>query len=142
MIDYDATLQEFFKEVIKFLDNRAARAQDEFEYQRICKAREHVQKIAANPVKYADYNARVAGGVEPQPDAFMPNPRDNSAYLILSKVLHSMEKLNSEFDWYRKEAQEVLLKACRAIAYKNSTNLFKDIKFAFLRPERFAVKKR
>lgn len=142
MIDYNATLQEFFKEVVKFLDNRASRAQDEFEYQRICKTREQIKKIASNPIIYADYNARVANGVEPHAEAFMPNPRDNSAYLILSKVLHYMGNLNSEFDWCRKEAQDVLLKARRAIAYKNSTNLFKDIKFAFMRPERFAVKKR
>lgn len=142
MIDYNATLQEFFKEVVKFLDNRAARAQDEFEYQRICRAREQIKKIAENPVKYADYNARVVDGLEPHTAAFMPNQRDNSAYLILSKVLHCMGNLNSEFDWHRKKAQETLLKARRAIAYKNSTNIFKDIKFAFMGLEKFAVKKR
>lgn len=142
MIDYNATLQEFFKEVIKYLDSRASHALSELEYQQICKAREQVQKIASNPVLYADYNTRVANGVEPDAEPFMPNSHDNSVYLILSKVLFYMGNLNSEFSWYRKEAQENLLKARRAIAYKNSTNILKDIKFAFIRPEKFAVKKR
>lgn len=141
VIDYQATLQEFFKEIIKFLDNRAQYAETELDYQKICKAREDVEKIAANPKKYADYNARVADGIEPQAEAFMPNPHDNSAYLILSKVLHTMGNLDSEFEWYRKEAQDVLLKARRAIVYKNSTNLFKDIQFMFLPAKKFAVKK-
>ena len=65
MIDYNATLQEFFKEVVKYLDSRASHALSELEYQQICKAREQVQKIASNPVLYADYNTRVANGVEP-----------------------------------------------------------------------------
>ena len=139
--DYKATLQEFFKEVLKFLDNRASYAKCELEYQKICKAREDVKQIAANPSKYADYSARVADGVDPQPEAFMPNPHDNSAYLILSKVLHHMGNLDSEFEWYRKDAQVVLLNARRAIAYKNSKNLFKDIQFMFKPAEKFAVKK-
>lgn len=141
VIDYQATLQEFFKEVLKFLDNRASCAKDEFDYQRICKAREDVKQIAANPSKYADYSARVADGVEPQAEPFMPNPRDNSAYLILRKVLHHMGNLDNEYEWYRKEAQDILLKARRAIAYKNSKNLFKDIQFMFKSAEKFAVKK-
>ena len=139
--DYKATLQEFFKEIIKFLDDRAAFSKDEFEYQKICKAREDVKQIAANPLKYADYTARVEDGVDPQPGAFMPNPHDNSIYLILSKVLHYMGNLDSEFEWCRKEAQDVLLKARRAIAYKNSKNLFRDVQFLFKSAEKFAVKK-
>ena len=139
--DYKATLQEFFKEVLKFLDNRAVYAKDEFDYQKICKAREDVKQIAANPKKYADYNARVADGVEPQAEPFMPNPHDNSTYLILRKVLHHMGNLDNEYEWYRKEAQDILLKARRAIAYKNSKNLFKDIQFLFKSAEKFAVKK-
>ncbi|MBQ8042179.1 MAG: hypothetical protein IJ273_02505, partial [Alphaproteobacteria bacterium] len=103
MIDYNATLQEFFKEVVKYLDGRASRATSELEYQKICKAREQVQKIAANPVLYADYNTRVANGVEPDAEPFMPNSYDNSVYLTLSLVLSLMGNLNSEFSWYRKE---------------------------------------
>lgn len=141
VIDYKATLQEFFREVLKFLDNRAVYAKDEFDYQKICKARKDIEQIAENPSKYADYSARVADKVEPQAEAFMPNPRDNSAYLILSKVLHHMGNLDSEFEWYRKEAQVALLNARRAIAYKNSKNLFKDIQFMFKPAEKFAVKK-
>ena len=139
--DYKATLQEFFMEVVKFLDNRMAFAKDEIEYQKICKAREDIKQIAANPSKYADYAARVADGIEPQVDAFMPNTHDNSAYLILSKVLYHMGNLDSEYEWYRKEAQTALLNARRAIAYRNSKNLFKDIQFLFKSAEKFAVKK-
>lgn len=139
--DYKATLQEFFMEVIKFLDNRMAFVKDEIEYQKICKAREDIKQIAANPSKYADYSARVADGIEPQAEAFMPNAYDNSAYLILSKVLYRMGNLDSECEWCRKEAQDVLLNARRAIAYRNSKNLFKDIQFLFKSAEKFAVKK-
>ena len=141
VIDYKATLQEFFKEVLKFLDNRAAYAKDEFDYQKICKAREDVKQIAENPQKYADYAARVADGVDPQPEAFMPNQYDNSAYIILSKVLHYMGNLDSEFDWYREEAQDILLKANHAMRYKNAKGMFKDIRFLFISPKGLAKTK-
>ena len=71
----------------------------------------------------------------------MPNAYDNSVYLILSKVLYRMSNLDSECEWCRKEAQTALLNARRAIAYKNSKNLFKDIQFLFKSAEKFAVKK-
>jgi hypothetical protein len=141
VIDYNATLQEFFKEIIKFLDNRVAHVKSEMDYRKICKAREDIAKIAANPKKYADYGARVQDGIEPQPEPYMPNPQDNSIYVLLSKVLHRMGYLNSELDWYRKDAETILLRAMRVMVYKNSTNLFKDIKFMFMSDERFGVKK-
>ena len=141
MIDYDATLQKFFQEILHFLNKQMQRAKDKHEVLRIANTADIVRAVAKNPGKYSDYNARVADGVEPQAEPFMPNPRDNSAYLILRKVLHHMGNLDNEYEWYRKEAQDILLKARRAIAYKNSKNLFRDIQFLFKSAEKFAVKK-
>ena len=141
VIDYNATLQAFFKSIIQYLDNRAKRVDSEIEFRKICKAREDILMIAEKPQLYADYDARVKAGIDPQPEAFMSSPRDNSVYVILSKVLYNMGQLNSRYDWERVNAQSILLKAQRAMAYKNSKNIFKDLQFMLASDKRFAVKK-
>lgn len=143
MIDYNATLQKFFDEVILFLEKRKSRAKDEVELKRIIDAMAEVRAVAANPKKYADYNARVNDGLERMhlADAFMPTPHDNTAYLIYNKVLWNMGKLDSQFDWERKEAETVLLGALKKMKYKNAGNILKDFYFPFVSPEKYAVKK-
>ena len=143
MIDYNATLQKFFDEVVLFLEKRKSHAKDEVEQKRIIDAMAVVRAVAANPKKYADYDARVKDGLERMDlaDAFMPTPRDNSAYLIYNKVLWNMAKLHSQFDWERGKAQKVLLNALKQMKYKNATNILKDFYFPFVSPEKYAVKK-
>ena len=140
MVDYEATLKEFFKEIIVFLERRKNKAEDEIELGRIKTAIAAVSKIAENPKQYADYDYRVKMGLEIWPDAFMPTPLDNSVYLIYNRVLYAIQNLGSEYDYYRKGAQETLLEMLRAIKYKNSTNLFKDLTFLFRSGKSFAVK--
>lgn len=141
VIDYQATLQKFFKEIIKFLDNRVARIDSELAYRKVCKAREDIKEIAKNPKKYASYAQRIKDDVDPQPEAFMTNPQENSVYLILSQVLNNMGNLDSQFDWYRNGAEKLILQSVRAMEYKNSKNLFKDIKFMFMSDKKFGVTK-
>ena len=143
MIDYNATLQKFFDEVVLFLDKRKSRASSEFEYNRIVNAMAQVRAVAANPKKYADYDARVKDGLARMDlvGAFMPTPHDNSVYLIYNKVLCNMAKLHSQFDWERGEAQKVLLNALKQMKYKNAGNILKDLYFPFVSPEKYAVKK-
>lgn len=143
MTDYDATLQEFFSDVLLFLERRKQRAKDVDEQNCIIDAIATVQTIARNPFKYADYAVRVKDGLARLSlvDAFMPTPRDNSAYLIYSRVLYYMGNLHSQFDWERAEAQKVLLNARKQMQYKNSTNILKDLYFPFVSPERYGVKK-
>ncbi|MBQ7289875.1 MAG: hypothetical protein IJW84_03195 [Alphaproteobacteria bacterium] len=143
MIDYNATLQKFFDEVVLFLEKRKSHAKDEVEQKCIIDAMAEVRAVAANPKKYADYDARVKDGLERMDlvDAFMPTPRDNSAYLIYNKVLWNMAKLHSQFDWERGEAQKVLLNALKQMKYKNASNVLKDFYFPFVSPEKYAVKK-
>ena len=135
--DYEATLQAFFKEIILFLDRRVRYVDSEIDFQKNRKAREAIVKIAANPKEYADYNARVKAGIEPDASVFMTNPRENSVWVILSSVLWSMANLNSEFEWERKDAQEKLVKARRDMEIKNSRNPFQTIKFKFMRDKKF-----
>lgn len=143
MIDYNATLQKFFDEVVLFLDKRKSRASSELEYNRIVNAMAQVRAVAANPKKYAGYDTRVKDGLERMDlvGAFMPTPRDNSVYLIYNKVLWNMAKLHSQFDWERGEAQKVLLNALKQMKYKNAGNILKDLYFPFVSPEKYAVKK-
>ena len=143
MIDYNATLQKFFDEVVLFLDKRKSRASSEFEYNRIVNAMAQVRAVAANPKKYADYDARVKDGLARMDlvGAFMPTPHDNSVYLIYNKVLCNMAKLHSQFDWERGEAQKVLLNALKQMKYKNAGNILKGFYFPFVSPEKYAVKK-
>ena len=141
MIDYDATLKTFFDEVILFLDKRKSQAKDEVELKRIVDTMGIVRAVAANPRKYADYNARVQDGLVEHAEAFMPTPRDNSVFLIYSRLLWKLPDLWSQFDYQRQEAQKALLDALKQMKYKNATNILKDLYFPFVSPERYAVKK-
>lgn len=141
MIDYNATLDKFFEETIKWLEKRAKNAKDTRIHQQVLKSIGAVRTIAANPMKYSDYVQRVQAGLEESVGAgFMAGTNDNNVYLIYNKVLHHMGKLNSDFDYEREEAQKVLLNATKAIKYKNSTNILKDFYYPFMSSERFAVK--
>lgn len=142
MIDYDKTLEKFFKQCIVYLEKRAKTAKDKHIQKDIFDAIWTVQTISDNPRQYADYNARVEAGLESHAvvDGFMAGTRDNSAYLVYSKVLNSMADLDSQFSWKREKAQESLLNAVKTMEYKNSTNLLKDFIWPFKSPEAFAEK--
>ena len=139
MTDYDATLQEFFSDVLLFLERRKQRAKDVVEQKRIIDAIAEVQTVARNPVKYVDHAVRAKDGLERLglADAYTYS----SVYLIYSKVLAIMGKLHSQFDLERAEAQKILLNARKRMKYKNSTNILKDFYFPFVSPERYGVKK-
>ena len=141
MTDYDATLQEFFSDVLLFLEKRKMVARDEVELKRIVKTIRIVDKVSENPRLYASYNMRVKDGLVEDASAFMTSPSNNSAYMIYSRVLYVMGNLWSDFDWERKEAQKVLLNARKQMQYKNSTNILKDLYFPFVNPKRYAVQK-
>lgn len=142
MIDYDKTLEKFFKQCIVYLEKRAKTAKDKHIQQNVFDAIWTVQTISDNPRQYADYNVRVKAGLESHAvvDGFMAGTMDNSAYLVYSKVLNSMADLDSQFSWKREKAQESLLNAVKTMEYKNSTNFLKDLIFPFKSPEAFAVK--
>ena len=141
MIDYDATLQKFFDEVILFLGKRKVHARDEVEMKRIVDTMAIVRAVSENPRKYADYNARVKDGLVEHAEAFMPTPHDNTAFLIYSGVLLKLSDLYSPFDWHRQEAQKALLDGLKQMKYKNAGNILKDLYFPFISPEKYAVKK-
>ncbi len=141
MIDYDATLQAFFAECQKFLGKRAAHAKDKFELNAINNAINMVRTIAANPKKYADYNARVAAGFEsPDMATGFVLGGDNSAYWTYSSVVNSMGELYNKYEYQRAQAQKKLLNALKSMKYKNAGNILKDLYYPFLSPEKFAVK--
>ncbi|MBO5662472.1 MAG: hypothetical protein J6S12_01255 [Alphaproteobacteria bacterium] len=142
MIDYDKTLEKFFKQCIVYLEKRAKTAKDKYIQKDIFDAIWTVQTISDNPRQYADYNVRVKTGLESHAvvDGFMAGTRDNSAYLVYSKVLNSMADLDSQFSWKREKAQETLLKAKSAMEYKNSTNFLKDFIWPFKSLKTFGVK--
>lgn len=142
MIDYDATLRKFFEEILKYLDNRVKNAKDKHIQQNVFDAIRAVRTIADNPQMYADYDARVKAGLESHSivEGFMAGTRDNSVFLLYNGVLWGMKNLNSPYEWEREEAQKKLLRAQKAIEYKNSTNLLKDFIFPFRANESFAVK--
>lgn len=141
MTDYDATLKVFFAEVIKYLEKLQAKAPDKVQLNRIKAAIDGVQRVMANPMKYADYNVRVADGLEKDAEGFIPaETNDNAVYLAYAAVVNSMGDLHSEFDYTRKQAQQKLLSALKRMKYKNSKNMLRDITFAFKSPESFAVR--
>lgn len=142
MIDYDATLQMFFSETIKYLERLRTRAKDKIYADRITAAIDVVQRIAANPTKYADYAVRAREGLDngDLAMAFIPQgSHDNSVYLSFSAVLNSMGELNDRFDWNREKAQQKLLAALKTVKYKNSTSKLKVLTFKFKSPKDFAI---
>ncbi|MDO4423744.1 MAG: hypothetical protein Q4C08_03040, partial [Pseudomonadota bacterium] len=64
MIDYDKTLEKFFKQCIVYLEKRAETAKDKYIQKDISDAIRTVQTISDNPRQYADYNVRVKAGLE------------------------------------------------------------------------------
>lgn len=141
MIDYDATLQKFFEECIKYLDKNTKRAKDKIELQSINNAINMVREVASNPKKYADYNARASMGFEsPDMATGFVSGGDNSAYLTYSSVVNSMGELYNKYEYQRAQAQKKLLNALKSMKYKNAGNILKDLYYSFLSPEKFAVK--
>lgn len=65
---------------------------------------------------------------------------DNRVYLAYNAVVNSMDKLDSEYDWYRNDAQQTLLNSLKAIKYRNTTNVLKDFYFPLLSAKKFAIK--
>lgn len=143
MVDYDATLQKFFAENIKYLEKLRARAKDKVHADRVTAAIDIVKRVAANPSKFANYTARVKEGLESADIAmsFIPQgSQDNKVYLTYNAVLNSMGDLKSSFEYRREQAQQELLKALKVIKYKNSSSLLKDFIFPFKSPAHFAVR--
>lgn len=142
MIDYDKTLEKFFKQCIVYLEKRAKTAKDKYIQQDIFDAIWTVQTISENPRRYADYNTRVKAGLETHNvvDGFMAGTKDNTAYLVYNRVLNVISSLYSQYSWEREQAQETLLNATKTMEYKNSTNFLKDFIWPFKSPEAFAVK--
>lgn len=143
MINYDATLKQFFAECVKYLEKQRSRAQDQVKIKRINDAIVAVLRVSANPKQFGDYNVRVKAGVETldMVEAFMPaGTGDNRVYLAYNAVVNSMDKLDSEYDWYRTAAQQTLLNSLKAIKYRNTTNILKDFYFPLLSAKKFAIK--
>lgn len=142
MIDYDATLQSFFAECVKFLENRKPCAQDKVELGKINIAIDTVRRVATNPVKYSDYNTRVKEGLEKFEVADGFCIKSSGVFRIYANVLHHMGELNSTFDYRRTLAQQTLLNSLKSMRYHNNKNMFKDFYFPFMSPTKFAVKVR
>lgn len=142
MIDYDATLKMFFAENIKYLEKLRTRAKDTIVADRITAAIDGVQRIMANPQKFADYRVRVKEGFENSDlaEAFIPSgSQDNSVTLSFFAVLNAMGDLKNPNDYKREQAQKKLLAALKRIKYKNSSSVLKDFTFPFRSPANFAV---
>lgn len=141
MIDYNATLQDFFAECQKFLKKRASRAKDETELQDIRYAISTVMRVKQNPEKYSDYVVRITDGLGSSAvaDGFAVD-NNFSVYLTYTEVLGLLPDFYGDINWRRQEAQEKLLKALKKMKYVNSSNILKGIYYPFVSPTKFAAK--
>ena len=140
MIDYDATLQSFFAECVKFLENRRSKVQDQADKDKINIAINVVRRVAGNPVKYADYSVRVSNGLENCDVGYAFGLYSMGVFSMYKNVLHHMGELNSRFYYRQALARQTLLNALKSIKYKNDKNILKDFYFPFMSPNKFAVK--
>lgn len=142
--DYDATLQKFFAESIWYLEKLKKKTKDKKAAYNITAAIDMIQRIAANPAKFAGDNMRRKEGIDDNilAEAFIPvGTDDNNMSLSFFAVLNSMGDLKSSLGQKREVAQNKLLKSRRQLNYKLSSSMFKDVKYKFLSPEYFAIKK-
>lgn len=140
MIDYNATLQIFFAEVVTYLEKLQRKVRDKKHRDKIKAGIDVIQRIAKNPKKYADYNARIGEDMEWLGQVLVPlGTLDERVYLTYSAVVNSMNDLNGGDYGYRKDAQKKLLTALKTMKFINSTNMLKNITFMFKSPRSFAV---
>lgn len=138
MIDYNATLQAYFAECIKFLEKRAKRAKGDVELNQINDAIAIVKNTAKKPTKYADYGVRLKYGL-----IFGELPSDLWQSGVLHKyerVLKVVENLDCPYEYDRAAARDVLLESLKDIKCKNNKNVFKDLYYSLSLPTKFAVK--
>lgn len=135
MIDYDAALQKFFDEVIKWLETNKTKTKDKVLLAKIEKEIASVRIIAANPKKYAKYNIRIDANVEPagKDRAFIPAGQyDSEVFSLYVYILSTLENLYSQSEYSRERAQKTLLEYLRRIKYANSSNPFKYFTFPLM----------
>lgn len=142
MYDYEATLDKFFEEVIKYLNKRKEQAKDKYVRFHVLEAIAVVERVRKNPMQYVDYNVRVKAGLEETrlADGFLAGTRDNSVFVLYESVLNNMGNLRSQYEWERADAQKLLANAQKTIEYKNSTCFLKDFIYPFISAQRFVVK--
>ncbi len=137
MIDYEATLQKFFNEVIKWLVKASKKAKDVHQLNQIEKEIADVRRIAADPKQYAFNTLNKKGA--PLWD-FLDSKMDPTVYQKYTNVLWSLNDLYGNYDYPRETAQTALLMALKVVKYKNSSNIFKDFTYNFTSPSHYAVK--
>ncbi len=141
MIDYNATLQKFFDEIIKYFDACAVNPNLSLEqWNALVSARLIIRKIKAEPKKYASYENRVAGRVELDAEFFMLG-KDDGVWAIYHNVLGIMEYLYS-YDWtLRDKAGIKLAEALREMKLKNAKNLIEKVCVSLKPVNKFIVVK-
>jgi len=139
MIDYDATLQKFFDEVIKWLEKTSLKAKDKYQLAKIESAIAEVRTVAANPETYADPRARTRDHLTGN-WGFLDGSIDPTVCQKYSRVLLSLTDFYGDFDYQRAEAQKKLLTSLKQVKYLNSSSILKDFSYPLLSPTHFAVK--
>ncbi len=140
MIDYDATLQKFFDEVIKWLEKTRLQAKDKQRLAQIEKTIAAVRTVAADPKRFADRKALSTDVSVFNTWAFLDGHVDSAVYRAYDRVLWSLSDLYGNFDYPREQAQQMLLGFLKQVKYKNSSNIFKDFTYNFISPSHYAVK--
>lgn len=138
MIDYDATLQKFFNEVLKWLEKMRIKVKDKKQLAQIEQTIINVKTVAKNPQKYADKDTLYRDN--PLDWEFLDAHMNPIVSQVYHRVMLSLPDLLSESSFMREEAQQNLLKSLEVVKYQNSTNLFKDITYNLISPSRYAVK--
>ncbi|MBD5391904.1 hypothetical protein HDR66_03810 [bacterium] len=141
-IDYDATLREFFSEVLKFLADQEKRAKGPAARAKINAAVKTVTKIMKDPAKFADHQVRTQHGMQDDDfvEAFLRGTeQDNGIWHTFSDVVWLIKDLDSRSEFKRGEARQKLLGALKTMKRANNKNVFKDLYISFVSPEHFAI---
>lgn len=139
MLDFDLTIKKFYESVEKFLEKRAAKPYDKGELQIIKANIAKIKKIASDPKKYANYNARIRDDVEVDADAFIKHgSRDNSVYTAFNGVLWILEDFykNPNNEYY----QNQLLARIKAWKLSQANNMLKSFYYSVVPNTYFAAK--
>ena len=144
MVDYEATIQSFFKDAISWLEGRPVRLRNNQNKEKI--ACEYMKTVQSNPCQYTIHNAvysncdKLDGFIEHSVDRNGNLITNNDLFLAVIRVLDAMGKYY-EADYHYTQSE--LLKHIKQFKIAlNRTNILKSAFYKMQTPYYFAQKQK
>lgn len=130
VVDYEETIKNTLKAVVKFLANRAHATRNMTEYGAIIRNASAVHDLAENPRGITDAKWNDASGF------------DNAAYAAFNELLSAAHRFyGATCGYHREVAKQDILRLAKRWNYLKSNNLLKGLYYPFVPKTAFAAKR-